>query len=179
MLRPTIRPPTDPTGQRATDRASDPAAGRADDGPARQAADVGSPPPLEAASIAQLPSGLNVLAGMWLILAPSALGYRESGSDAMWNDSIIGAGIALLALVRVTSPRATAELSWVNFVLGAWLIVAPFVLGYGAGPNAFAATSNDIIIGLVVLVLAAWSATRGRSDRQASTPTQAEGRQVD
>ena len=46
-------------------------------------------------------------------------------------------------------------LNWINAVLGLWLIIAPFVLSYS---SAAAAMWNDIIIGLVALVLGAWAA---------------------
>lgn len=133
----------------------------------------GAAPPPEPGrrSTAQLASGLNVLAGIWLLLAPFALDYRGTSSDAMWNDVIIGASVALLALVRVMSPRATAELSWVNFVLGVWLIFAPLALDYNQGADRVAATANDIILGLIVIGLAAWSATSGRRDRREQDPT--------
>jgi len=40
-------------------------------------------------------------------------------------------------------------------VLGVWLIIAPFLLGYSA---LAAALWNDIIVGIVVVVLAGWAA---------------------
>jgi hypothetical protein len=57
------------------------------------------------------------------------------------------------------------SLSWTNALLGLWLVVAPFVLGYGvaveaealatagAVGGAQAAMWNDIIVGVIVLVL--------------------------
>ncbi len=42
--------------------------------------------------------------------------------------------------------------SWVNFILGLWLIVAPFALGYS--PQMGSKVANDVIVGIVVLVLA-------------------------
>lgn len=126
-----------------------------------------APPPPEPGSSAQLASGLNVIAGIWLFLAPFALGYRDTSGNAMWNDLIIGASVVVLALMRVMSPRATAELSWVNFVLGAWLVVAPLVLNYNDARVTVAPTLNDIILGLIILALAGWSASAGRRDREA------------
>lgn len=41
-------------------------------------------------------------------------------------------------------------LSWVNFILGLWLIIAPFVLQYKADSVA---TWNSVIIGIVVAIL--------------------------
>lgn len=42
------------------------------------------------------------------------------------------------------------SLSWANFVLGLWLIIAPFALGYRTVPTA---TWNNVIVGIVVAVL--------------------------
>ncbi len=39
--------------------------------------------------------------------------------------------------------------AWVNLVLGGWLVVAPWILGYGGGP----ATGNDVVLGLAVVVV--------------------------
>jgi hypothetical protein len=42
------------------------------------------------------------------------------------------------------------SLSWINFVLGLWLIIAPFALHYN---TEFVATWNNVIIGIIVAVL--------------------------
>lgn len=105
-------------------------------------------------------SGINVLAGAWLFVAPFVLGYVALRA-ALWNDMLVGATIFLLALVRAITPGHSPALSWVNVLLGLWLIVAPFALLYGSmgttsGPAA--ATGNDIVVGIIVLALAYWSA---------------------
>ena len=41
-------------------------------------------------------------------------------------------------------------LSWINFILGLWLIIAPFVLHFSNNPVA---TWNSVIVGVVVAVL--------------------------
>ena len=46
--------------------------------------------------------------------------------------------------------------SWIHVGLGAWLIVAPFVLGY----SRVSAGSEDVILGLAVVLVALWD---GRS----------------
>jgi hypothetical protein len=120
-------------------------------------------------------SGVNVVAGLWLIIAPFVLGYDQIQA-ALWNDVLVGIVVAGLAVARLARPLMSPSLSWINAVLGLWLILAPFVLGYGgavevealatAGPvgGAQAAMWNDIIVGVIVLVLGAWSALgiRGR-----------------
>jgi hypothetical protein len=105
-------------------------------------------------------SGGNILAGVWLLLAPLALDYSDV-PEALWNDVIIGATVAILALVRVGNPLQYEGISWTNFVLGGWLVIAPFALGYGDVGDAVA---DDITVGIIVLALAAWSALASRNE---------------
>jgi len=41
-------------------------------------------------------------------------------------------------------------LSWINFILGLWLIVAGFILSGGAGP----VMAEEIVLGIIIAVLA-------------------------
>jgi hypothetical protein len=68
---------------------------------------------------------LNTVLGIWLIAAPSVLGYAD---PARTNDHIFGPIAASLACIAVW--EATRPLRWGNLLIGAWLLVAPFVLGY-------------------------------------------------
>jgi hypothetical protein len=43
--------------------------------------------------------------------------------------------------------------SWVNVLLGLWLIVSPWALGYGYG----AAVANDVVLGILIAAVALWS----------------------
>ncbi|HEX5506529.1 MAG TPA: SPW repeat protein [Thermomicrobiales bacterium] len=97
-------------------------------------------------------SGLNVLAGIWLIVAPWVLGYTSS--EAHWNEVIFGIVVGILALIRFSAPLETVWLSWINFLVGVWLIIAPFALVYTT-PRAY---WNEVGIGILVLLLALWSA---------------------
>jgi hypothetical protein len=88
--------------------------------------------------------------------------------------------VAALAVARLARPLMNPSLSWINALLGLWLILAPFVLGYGAAVEAEALAAagavggaqaamwNDIIVGVIVLVLGAWSALsiRGRASER-------------
>lgn len=106
--------------------------------------------------VATVPSGLVLLAGVWLVIAPFALGYADAGRPAFWNDVVTGALIALLALPRAVLPRSVPWLSVVNAALGAWLIAAPFALGYRESTPS--AVGNDVIMGILVVVAAGTSA---------------------
>lgn len=112
----------------------------------------------------------NFLAGAWLVLAPFALDYEDLGPgfDGYPNDIIVGIAIAAVALVRMLAPYRSVAIGAVNLALGAWLIAAPFVLAYNRGADATAATWNDIVVGVIVVVLALVSvvlAIRGPRDR--------------
>lgn len=99
-------------------------------------------------------SAFNIVAGFWLIVAPFLLGYSELGL-AVRNDVLVGVVVLVLAWARASSPREIPGLSWFNALLGLWLIAAPFVLGYD---SVAAARWNDVSVGLIVAVLATWSA---------------------
>ncbi|MFC4852819.1 SPW repeat protein [Actinophytocola glycyrrhizae] len=104
-------------------------------------------------------SAVTFLAGVWLIVSPFALGHTATGGEfgGYWNDVTVGIVIALLALVRAVAPREVPWFSMVNIALGGWLILAPWVLAYNEGADAVAATTNDMIVGAVVVLAAAVS----------------------
>lgn len=102
----------------------------------------------------RIASGINIILGIWLVIASFVLGYSGIAA-AMWNEIIVGVAIIILAWLRVSDRIRMPWLSWVNVVLGLWLIVAPFVLGYS---GTAAAMWNEVIIGIAVAILGAWSA---------------------
>jgi hypothetical protein len=58
------------------------------------------------------------------------------------------------------------KLSWVNFILGLWLIVAPFALVYR---GISAALWDNVIVGIIIAVLAGWRALGKESERMTVT----------
>jgi len=106
-------------------------------------------------------SGLNVVAGIWLILAPFILGYANL-VPAFWNDVVVGILLVVLAGIRVANPNQYVGLSWTNLGLGIWLILAPFILDYAVYATPM---WNDIMVGIVAACLAVWSAVSTPSSR--------------
>ncbi|SMD24667.1 SPW repeat protein [Lentzea albidocapillata] len=102
-------------------------------------------------------SGLTFLAGLWLVLAPFALGY-DTAPQARWNDVVIGGVIAVLAIVRTFAPMRVAWFSIVNLALGIWLVIAPLTLGYSRPEATPEAVINDLVVGAVVVAMASLSA---------------------
>lgn len=96
-------------------------------------------------------SSLNLIAGIWLIVAPFVLGYV--GTTAQTNDIVLGIVVGAIALIRLFRVYRAAWLNWVNILAGLWLIIAPFVLAY----TTIAPMWNDIILGVIVVVLSGWA----------------------
>jgi len=92
-------------------------------------------------------SELNVLAGVWLVIAAWVLGYWRS--DPRWNDIVCGIIVALLALTQTSGASHAAWLSWVSALIGARLLVAAFTID-----ASVAAGWNDAVAGVVVFLLA-------------------------
>ena len=73
---------------------------------------------------------------MWYLVCvcscPVAVGYHVAGPAAIWISVIVGALIAILAASRAYSPGAYPGVSWLNFMLGAWTIMSPWVCEYAA-----------------------------------------------
>lgn len=99
-------------------------------------------------------SGLDILAGIWLIISPFFLAYNSAGR-ATSNDVILGIIIAIIAAVRFFGAYEQAWLSWINVLLGIWVLISPWALGYS---NVAAPLWNNVILGIIVIILAAWSA---------------------
>lgn len=99
-------------------------------------------------------SGLNVLAGIWLIIAPWVLGFSNA-QGALWNSIIVGVIVGVLAGIRFFGALQEAWLSWLNVAAGVWLFISAFFLN--ANGDALAMW-DAIILGIIVTALAWWSA---------------------
>jgi hypothetical protein len=97
-------------------------------------------------------SGLNAIAGIWLIIAPFVLNYRTG--DPYWNDIVFGAAVLVMGGIRAFGAYRESWLSWLNALIGAWIFVSAFWLDRSAR-----ASWNDVILGVIVVVLALLSAT--------------------
>lgn len=91
----------------------------------------------------------NTILGIWLMAAPAVLNY---GSDhpAGINDRIIGPLVVTFAVVAMS--EVLFPLRRANYALGAWLLIAPWVLGYLGGPVS--AIVNSLVVGVLIIVFA-------------------------
>lgn len=105
----------------------------------------------------RLASGLNMLVAVWVIISPWVYGHSDSVAS-VWNSVIVGILIALCAVSRYSSP-ATVWPSWVNVLLGIWLIISPWIYGYVAHT---ARVWNSVILGIIVILLGVWGIMTSR-----------------
>jgi hypothetical protein len=101
----------------------------------------------------KLSSELDLIAGLWLVISPFVLGFAATRFE-FWSTVVSGAVVAVLSASRSLGDGYRYSWpSWVNLLVGAWLIIAPFVLGFAVT----AATWNSIILGILVMGLSGWS----------------------
>ncbi|MCA0272197.1 MAG: SPW repeat protein [Proteobacteria bacterium] len=106
-----------------------------------------------------------LILGLWLIVSPWALGFTGIES-AMWNAVILGIVIVVMTLMELVEFHDWEE--WTDMVIGGWLAISPWVLGFtGEAGGSSLAAGNFLIVGLVVLALAAWSLIGHHGDAHA------------
>jgi len=93
----------------------------------------------------------NVVAGIWIFATPWMFGYA-SNATAAWNAWTLGVLVTVVGLWALSVPESKGA-EWSQLILGAWVFVAPWILGF-AGTAAIA--WNAWIIGAIVAVLAGW-----------------------
>ncbi|MFY0311307.1 SPW repeat protein [Leisingera sp. D0M16] len=98
--------------------------------------------------------GITLLTGLALAIALYFLNVTpadgESLAPATWNFVLAGMAAAALAATALVSFNVWEE--WVEIVLGAWLIISPWVLGYA---DAAVLTWMAVIGGVVIVAMGA------------------------
>ena len=90
------------------------------------------------------------LLGLWLCISPWALRF-DLEPTATRTAVITGILIILAEMVTLSAFRAWEE--WINVILGAWLVICPWIFGISSS----VAKINLIVVGLLVMH---WHSTR-------------------
>lgn len=96
---------------------------------------------------------LTVLCGVWVLISPFVLGFKDAPAGLI-NNVAVGIAIIVLALAGVRNGLLKA----VNVLMGAWLYCSAFILYV---PNRHFLWNNLIVAGAVILAAVtseAWSA---------------------
>jgi hypothetical protein len=93
----------------------------------------------------------NLVLGLWLFVSPWALGYAALQSAA-WNAYVLGAAIVVFAAIAAYMPRAWEEM--INTVLGVWLILSPYLVGFASHTMT---ALHTVVVGVLVTAFAVWA----------------------
>ena len=89
------------------------------------------------------------------MISPLVLGFAARGGPFVWVSLAVGATIMMLGMARLVSPEELPLLSWTNFVLGACMLLSPWMFRFESnGPRMW----TDVVAGGVIMLLAAVSA---------------------
>jgi hypothetical protein len=99
-------------------------------------------------------SGLNFIVGVYLLIS-AWIGALTAGTRA--NGIIFGIIVAILAALRFSKSTGVWA-SWLNALIGIWLIISPWV--YGTAGQGW--MWNSIVVGIIMFVLGVWAAMSGR-----------------
>jgi len=110
-------------------------------------------------SIVALVLGVYVLVSPWLI--PYFLQGPVLDASSVWGLYLAGVAVIIVAAFAILSFRLWE--AWVQALLGLWIVIAPWVLGFA---STRALTWNSVIVGIVLIVISLGSL---KTDRMQST----------
>jgi hypothetical protein len=105
----------------------------------------------------------NLALAVILFVSPWVLGFTAE-TAAAWTAWVTGIVIAILAIAAIVQFAEWEE--WASLVLGLWLVVSPWVIGFAHG---VVAQWTHIVLGLLLAAVAAWEVWLQHSDKSAST----------
>jgi hypothetical protein len=100
----------------------------------------------------------NWLLGIWLCISPWALEFDLEPTAT--RTAVISGIVVILAEVMTLSVFRPWE-EWINVILGAWLIICPWILGISAS----AVRANFIVVGVLIMGLALYEVWDARCQK--------------
>ncbi len=115
----------------------------------------------------------NLALAVWLFISPWILQFAPQAStsppaqgaqaaqavmavsDAAWNAWVLGAVVFVIGVSAIG--RLVLWQEWANLVLGAWIFVAPWALGFAMGAQHHVAAWDHWIVGGLIFLISAWS----------------------
>jgi SPW repeat-containing protein len=93
---------------------------------------------------------INLILGVWLIVAPFLLAHSKSHLVATSNDIVLGFLLVAGSFWMLAERTGQFGVTAFEAACGAWLMLVPFVLHGGATPQMLI---NDIAVGAIVLLV--------------------------
>ncbi|HSA52563.1 MAG TPA: SPW repeat protein [Yinghuangia sp.] len=106
--------------------------------------------------------------GLWLIASSWVLNYPldDAADDARFQEVLTGLIVLAVAARGTVRPRGMVS-DLLLLASGAWLVAAPFAMGYADNPAVDEARTNDMGTGIVLLAIAVTSIILDRVRRRA------------
>lgn len=103
---------------------------------------------------------INALIGVWVIISPWTVAHVMAAAQyplgapesAMWNQFAVGAAMVGVASLALNVYAGWEE--WINALLGAWLVVSPWALGFDPSSDL---GLNAALLGTMILVFSVWA----------------------
>lgn len=96
---------------------------------------------------------VTLIAGLWFAAAPWVLVEGAVSDSVLYNALGVGLALVLFSAGALVRPETWEEV--VDFMIALWAMASPWVLGYTVLRDL---TANAVVVGLIVAVLAAWTA---------------------
>ncbi|MFF8955524.1 SPW repeat protein [Streptomyces sp. NPDC014894] len=112
-----------------------------------------------------LVDGPVFLVGLACAISPWIVHFSGSQPALATHNLIMGVAIVVLALGFTVTPARMYGLSWAMCVMGAWLVVAPWIVG--SGPDMGVIWTNAVLGGLTFLLGLVCTAAAMKSGRGA------------
>src|SRR5437899_3265063 len=87
---------------------------------------------------------LALILGAGVFFSPYMFGFAYG--SMLLNSLIAGFIVFVIAAIRALVPNRAAWLSWLNLLVGLWLLISPFILSYSSP----VATWGAVIVGLII-----------------------------
>lgn len=96
---------------------------------------------------------ITVLLGVWILISPVVLGFAPSLPVVMWNSWLIGVVMLIVSAGRTVAQVPKVWQETIDLILGLWLIISPWMLGFATHAPARNCT---IAAGLLVIGISLW-----------------------
>ncbi|WP_342358661.1 SPW repeat protein [Terrarubrum flagellatum] len=94
---------------------------------------------------------VNLLLAVCLFLSPWVMGFAGDVAPAR-NAWIVAVALAVIAIAALAAFAEWEE--WLNVLLGAWLVVSPWLLGFtAAAPILW----THVIFGALIIIASGWA----------------------
>lgn len=94
---------------------------------------------------------INLVLAVCLFISPWVIGFVADATPA-WNVWVVAVLLGALAIGTLTVFAEWEE--WANLVLGLWLVVSPWLLGFATNMTV---TWTHLVMGVLVAAASAWA----------------------